>query len=149
MTASPSHSYSVKLTRSQLRTIQHALDFYQRMQMGQVNEMISVLPWAENVDWAAIHALLDGFGAAISAHTISKVGRSAYLSVGNDALPADNSMAYDIHRTIERFLSWERAVELGLVASMSSPRDWHTMLGVNYDEPAHYSSEPLPTIKRD
>jgi hypothetical protein len=149
MTASPSPSYSVKLTRSQLRTIMAALDFYQRMQMGQVREMISVLPWAENVDWAAVHALLDVFGAAISAHTTSNVGRNAYLSVGSDALPADNSMAYDIRRTIEHFLSWECAVEEGLIQSMSSPRNWRTMLGVNYDEPAHYSPEPLPTIKRD
>jgi hypothetical protein len=85
----------------------------------------------------------------LAPHCIDNVdGKGLSLGVGHPALPADNSIAYDIHRTIRHKLAWQRAVSEGIVASETSARKWPEMLHVDYDAPMKWSTEPLPTIEQ-
>lgn len=148
MTANP--TYTATFNRNQLRVIMQALDAYQRLQMGQIDELATVLPVKRDADWSRVHGAIEAFGRAVSPSLISEVGTGGRsLSIGHEELPADNAVAYDIRRVIEHHLAWERAVEQGLVESMDSPRDFPAMMTVDYDRPAHYGSEPLPTIARN
>jgi hypothetical protein len=148
MTASP--TYTATFNRNQLRVIMQALDAYQRLQMGQIDELATVLPVKHGADWSRVHGAIEAFGRAVAPSLISEVGTGGrFLGVGREGLPADNAVAYDIRRVIEHHLAWERAVEQGLVESVDSPRDFSAMMTVDYDRPAHYGSEPLPTIARN
>jgi hypothetical protein len=45
-------------------------------------------------------------------------------------------------------LSWERAVEEGVIESENSPRKWSEMMGVSFDSPMKRSNEPLAKLER-
>jgi hypothetical protein len=142
-------SYSVTLTEAQLQCIMAATDLYQRVQLGQWQEIMTSLPLQKPVDWQLLRDTFDSMSSLLAPHCIDNVdGKGSSLGVGHPALPADNSIAYDIHRTIRHKLAWQRAVSEGIVASETSARKWPEMLTVDYDAPMKWSTEPLPTIEQ-
>lgn len=142
-------SYSVTLTEAQLRCIMAATDLYQRVQLGQWQEIMTSLPLEKPVNWALLHDAFDTMSSLLAPHCIDSVdGKGSSLGVGHPALPVDNSIAYDIHRTIRHKLAWQRAVAEGIIASETSARKWPEMLTVDYDPPMKWSTEPLPTIEQ-
>jgi hypothetical protein len=107
------------------------------------------LPLQKPVDWQLLRDAFDSMSSLLAPHCIDNVdGKGSSLGVGHPALPADNSIAYDIHRTIRHKLAWQRAVSEGIVASETSARKWPEMLTVDYDAPMKWSTEPLPTIEQ-
>lgn len=143
-------TYTLTLTEKQLQAISDAADCFQRIQLGQWREAVDNLPinW-KKVDYSEYHNDIDEIGRILSKYMIDNInGTNSSLGVGNEKLPESNSILYEIHRVIRHKLSWERAVEEGIVKSEESPRDWSKMMTVNYDSPMKYSNEPLPKIER-
>lgn len=145
-----SKKYTVTLTEKQLRAISDAADLQQRLQLGQYREIENSLPIDyKTVNWEEFHEDMKEIGRLLSKHMIGDVdGTFCTLGVGNENLPESNSILYEIHRVIRHKLSWEKAVEDGIVESEESPRNWSKMMTVNFDEPMKYSDQPLPKIER-
>lgn len=141
--------YTITLTEKQIRAIQEATDLLQRVQLGQWQEIQDSLPLKKPIDYGCFHEDMDEIGRILSRYMIGGInGTNSSLGVGNENLPESNAILYEIHRVIRHKLSWERAVEDGIVESEDSPRDWSKMMTVNYDFPLKYSEEPLITIER-
>ena len=142
--------YTVTLTEKQLLAISDAADLQQRLQLGQYREIENSLPIDyKTVNWEEFHEDMKEIGRILSKHMIGDVdGTFCTLGVGNEKLPESNSILYEIHRVIRHKLSWEKAVEEGIVESEESPRNWSKMMTVNFDEPMKYSNQPLPKIER-
>lgn len=141
--------YTITLTEKQIRAIQEATDLLQRVQLGQWREIQDSLPLKKPIDYGCFHEDMDEIGRILSRYMIGGInGTNSSLGVGNENLPESNAILYEIHRVIRHKLSWERAVEDGIVESEDSPRDWSKMMTVNYDFPLKYSEEPLITIER-
>lgn len=141
--------YTITLTEKQIRAIQEATDLLQRVQLGQWQEIQDSLPLKKPIDYGCFHEDMDEIGRILSRYMIGGInGTNSSLGVGNENLPESNAILYEIHKVIRHKLSWERAVEDGIVESEDSPRDWSKMMTVNYDFPLKYSEEPLITIER-
>lgn len=143
-------TYTITLTEKQLQAISDATDLLQRVQLGQWREAVDNLPinW-KTVDYSEYHDDIDEIGKILSKYMIDNMnGTNSSFGVGNEKLPESNSILYEIHRVIRHKLSWEKAVEEGIVESEESPRDWSKMMTVNFDKPMKYSEEPLPKIGR-
>jgi hypothetical protein len=142
--------YTITLNEKQLRAICEATDLQQRIQLGQWLEIRDNLPLDyKNIDWSEFHNDMDEIGRLLSKHMIDGInGTNSSLGVGNEKLPESNSILYEIHRCIRHKLSWEKAVEDGIVESEDSPRKFPQMMTVNYDEPMKYSDEPFIQIER-
>jgi hypothetical protein len=141
--------YNLQLTEKQLLLLSEAANLMQRVQLGQWREIEDSLPLRMPIDYEQLHHDLTLMGKILSTHLIDGIdGCFSSLGVGSQNLPKSNSILYDIKRTIEHKISWERAVEEGIVESESSPRKWPQMMAVSYDPPMKWSDEPLPNIAR-
>lgn len=143
-------TYTITLTEKQLRAISDATDLLQRVQLGQWREAVDNLPIDyKTVNWDEFHQDMNEIAKILSKHMVDGInGTNSSLGVGNEKLPESNSILYEIHRVIRHKLSWEKAVEEGIVESEESPRNWSKMMTVNFDEPMKYSNQPLPKIER-
>lgn len=111
--------------------------------------MIDWLPLKDPTEWSTLHEDVDLMTKLLSHHMKDNIdGRSSAFGVGNPKCNEYHDVAYDIKKTIEHKISWERAVEEGIVESEESPRDWSKMMTVNYDNPMNFSGHPLPKITR-
>lgn len=141
--------YTITLNEKQMRAISDATDLLQRVQLGQWREIEDSLPLQKPVDWSEFHADMKLIGEILSKHMIDNInGFQSSLGVGNQNLPENNGVLYDIHRCIRYKLSMEYAVETGIIESEDSPRKWPEMMTVNYDPPNKWGNEPLIEIKR-
>lgn len=141
--------YTLEVNETQLKAIMAATELLTRVTGGQWQEMIEWLPLEAPTDWSSLHADIDLMTYLLSNHMKDNIdGRSAAFGVGNPKCHEFHDIAYDIKKTIEHKISWERAVEKGIVESEESPRDWSKMMSVNYDNPMNFSSQPLPKITR-
>ena len=145
-----SKMYQITLSEKQLRAICEATDLQQRVQLGQWQEIRDHLPLDyKNIDWSRFHDDMDEIGRILSKYMIYGFnGTNSSLGVGNEKLPESNSILYEIHRCIRHKLSWEKAVEDGIVESEDSPRKFPQMMTVDYDEPMKYSEEKFIQIQR-
>lgn len=144
-----SKRYTLEVNETQLKTIMAATELLSRVTGGQWQEMVDWLPLKTSIDWSALHDDVDTMTELLSYHMKDNIdGRSSAFGVGNPKCHEYHDIAYDIKKTIEHKVSWERAVEEGLVESEDSPRDWSKMMTVNYDKPMNFSGQPLPKITR-
>ena len=141
--------YTLEVNETQLKAIMAATELLSRVTGGQWQEMIEWLPLKNPRDWESFHTDLDLMTYLLSHHMKDNIdGRSSAFGVGNPKCHEFHDVAYDIKKTIEHKLSWERAVEEGIVESEESPRKYPEMLYVNYDKPMNFSGQPLPKITR-
>ena len=141
--------YTLEVNETQLKVIMAATELLGRVTGGQWQEMIDWLPLKTPTDWCAVHDDVDTMTTILSNHMKDNIdGRSAAFGVGSPKCHEYHDVAYDIKKTIEHKLSWERAVEEGVVESEDSPRKYPEMLYVNYDKPMNFSGQPLPKITR-
>jgi uncharacterized glyoxalase superfamily protein PhnB len=141
--------YNVVLSEKQLLVLAEAADLMQRVQLGQWREIQDSLPLQKPIDYEMLHSHMDIIGKILSHHMIDGIdGFVCSLGIGSSDLPKSNSILYDLRTTIEHKLSWERAVEEGIVENENSPRKWSEMMTVNFDPPMKWSDEPLPKITR-
>jgi hypothetical protein len=121
----------------------------QRVQLGQWREIEDSLPLRKPIDYEKLHKDMETIGEVLSRHMTDGVdGYRTSLGVGSQTLPESNGILYDLRQTIEHKISWERAVQEGIIESESSPRNWSKMMTVNFDPPMKWSDEPLPKITR-
>jgi len=141
--------YNLQLTEKQLLLLAEAANLMQRVQLGQWREIEDNLPLQRPIDYEQLHKDFIVIGEILSSHLIDGIdGRFSSLGIGSNNLPKSNSILYDLRTTIEHKVSWERAVEQGIIESESSPRKWPEMMTVNFDPPMKWSDEPLPKITR-
>jgi len=141
--------YNLKVSKRQLQVISQACDLLARLHMGQVGEIFDYLPMKEDVDYGKvwkIREVLSQMLPEILVHGID--GNSSSLGVGSLDLHKDSNIAIDIHDVIRHKLSWEDAVEKGIVDSEASPRKWPEMVYTSYDTPFHWGTEDLCELEK-
>jgi hypothetical protein len=141
--------YTLTITEKQAKALMDACNLLQRIQLGQVREIEDNLPLKKPIDYEQFHNDMRLIGSILSQHMIDNIdGSASSLGIGHPDLPESNGILYDLYKVIEHKLSWERAVEEGVVESENSPRNWNKMLGVNYDAPMRWGTEKLATMER-
>jgi hypothetical protein len=142
-------TYTLTITEKQARALEDATDLLQRVQLGQWREIEDNLPLKKPIDYEELRADLKIIGALLSKHMVGNIdGYGSSLGIGNENLPESNGILYDLHCVIRSKLSWERAVEMGIIESEDSPRKWPEMMTVNYDPPMKWGDEPLAKMER-
>jgi hypothetical protein len=142
-------TYTLTITEKQARALEDATDLLQRVQLGQWREIEDNLPLKKPIDYEELRADLKIIGALLSKHMVGNIdGYASSLGIGNENLPESNGILYDLHCVIRSKLSWERAVEMGIIESEDSPRKWPEMMTVNYDPPMKWGDEPLAKMER-
>ena len=142
-------TYTVTLTEEQLKVIEQATEFLARIQGGQIREVFDHLPLRKDMDWGRYHEIQDEITKMMPDILKDGIdGWSSSFGVGNTCLPKAHDIAWDIYSTFRYYRSWQYAIDQNWVEDFNSPRDWTKMMGVNYDNPFHWSQEPLPTVQR-
>jgi hypothetical protein len=142
-------TYNLTITEKQAWALQEATDLLQRVQLGQWKEIQDNLPLQKPIDYEEFHQDMRIIGAILSKHMIDGIdGGASSLGIGNKNLPESNGILYDLHCVIRHKLSWERAVEQNVIESEDSERKWPEMMGVNFDPPMKWGTEPLAKIER-
>lgn len=129
-------TYNLSVNKKQLETIKEACEFLSRVKGGQFKEVFRHLPIDDKLNAELVYR--------------SEVNASKHIdpliSKETDLEKYDYATAWDIYQVIRHKLSWQKAVEDGIVASEDSLRNWSQMVTVNYDDPIKTGTEPLPTI---
>jgi hypothetical protein len=142
-------TYTLTITEKQAQAICEATDLLQRVQLGQWREIEDYLPLRSPVDYTNLHEDIRLIGQILSRYMVNGIdGGASSLWIGHPSLPEDNGILYDLHCVIRHKLSWERAVEQGVVESEDSERKWPEMMTVNYDPPMKWGDEPLAKMGR-
>lgn len=137
--------YNLELTEKQLHAVLEATDLLQRIQLGQWTEIEKSLPLAESISYEDIQLI----GEILSKYMLYGFnGIGSCLGIGNSSLPNNNGILYDLYCVIRHKLSWESAVEKGIIENENSERKWPEMIGVSYDSPMKWGDEPLAKIER-
>lgn len=137
--------YTITVTERQARIISNACDLMARIGIGQWPEFLHYLPGANRMAWNDIRKELLPI---MSKHLVPVVGISGWgssLGVGSDKSAPDTDEAFDLNAVIRHRLAWDRAMDSGITDGAT--RNWPEMMGVDYDEPAHWGDEPLAEIK--
>jgi hypothetical protein len=142
-------TYTLTLTEKQLKVISTACELLSRIQGGQIREAFEHLPLKKPIDYEELRNDFKIIGALLSKHMIGNIdGYGSSLGIGHKDLPESNGILYDLHCVIRHKLSWERAVENGVIESEESPRKWPEMMAVSYDPPMKWSNESLAKMER-
>ncbi len=143
-----SMTYTLTVTEEQAKVISTACELLARIQGGQIKEAFVHLPLDKNLDWDVYHEIQDNLTERMP--EILKGGIDGWCSsfgVGSSELPKSHDIAWDLYQVVRHRLSWERAVEDGVVESVDSPRKFPEMMFVSFDEPMQYGTEPLAKIE--
>lgn len=138
-------SYTITLTRSQAQVLMRAAEVYARVGFGQIGDALDHLPSLVDkcgVGWETRGAVEDILSPVVGFNM-----RNSSLGVGNKNASPGSDTAWDIYTLIRHRLSWDRAVDEGIVA-LGAPRKWPEMMTVNYDEPSRYGDGPPATIRK-
>ena len=142
-------TYTLTITEAQARAISFACELFQRVQLGQWEEIVDWLPMKRPINYDQLHADRRTIGKILSQHMIDEIdGYGSSLGVGHPDLPGNNGVLYDLQCVIRKKLAWESAVERGVIESEDSPRKWPEMMQVSYDDPMKWGDEPLATMER-
>lgn len=138
--------YTIKLNKSQLETLSAATEVLARLGVGQFDYAFDWLPFAKgkyitHEDQLYFSERL----APLMVHNID--GYRSSLGINCNETPEFSKIAWDLYQVIRHRLSWERAVEEGIVTSLDDTRKWPEMMTVDYDTPFHASEEPLAEIE--
>lgn len=141
--------YNIQVTEEQLIVLQDATELLTRVMLGQWREIIDWLPLNKEFNYTQFHDDCDEIGKILSKYMYQNIdGHVSSLGIGNDYVHRYHVVSYDITCSIRHKLSWERAVEKGIVESETSPRKIPEMITVDFDEPRQWSAQPLIKIER-
>lgn len=139
--------YRIELTKVQLKVLSVATELLSRVMLGQWREILDWLPFQKDKNCSQFREDCNEISNTLSKYMHLEVdGYHSSLGIGNDYVHNYCSIAYDMHCSIRHELSWERAVEEGVIKDKDSPRKWPEMIGVDFDDPMKYSDEPLIEI---
>lgn len=144
----PSLGYRMKITvtPTQASIIKDALDIYLRLGIGQFRPALEKLPQKKLFDptW---HEDLMLIGKILSKHMIDNIdGWQRHLSISNEDVDLAAKIACEMYQVIRHHLSWNAAVNDGIVNSMDDGRDWDKMVSNAYDKPYRITTEPMAEI---
>lgn len=142
-------NYNLQVTEKQLQVISTACELLSRIQGGQVRDVFDHLPLRKDMDWGVYHEIQDELTKRMPEILKDGInGWSSSFGVGHKELPESHDISWDLYEVIRHKLSWERAVEKGIIESEDSPRNFTEMMTVNYDKPFMWGNEPLAKIER-
>jgi hypothetical protein len=149
MNRTPMKTYTLTITEKQARALMDACELLSRIQGGQVREVFEYLPLKKGVDWEVYHQIQDELTKRMPEILKDGInGWSSSFGVGHPELPESHDISWDLYQVIRHKLSWERAVEEGVIESENSPRKWSEMMGVSFDPPMKWSNEKLAIMTR-
>jgi hypothetical protein len=141
-------TFTLTLSEKQAQTISTACELLSRIQSGQILEAFGHLPLKKDIDWGVYHEIRDDLTKRMPEIFMDGIdGYGSFLGVGNTKLPESRDIAWDLYQVIRHHLSWQKAVEDGIVESMDSPREFLKMMGVNYDTPMKFGCESLAKME--
>ena len=142
-------TFTLTLSEKQAQTISTACELMSRIHGGQILEAFEHLPLKKDINWGVYHEIKDDLTKRMPEILMDGInGWNSSFGVGNKELPESHDIAWDLYQVIRHHLSWQRAVENGIVESMDSPREFLKMMGVNYDTPMNFGSEPLAKMEK-
>ena len=152
---SPAHkenmtkTYTLTITEEQAKVIEHSTELLSRIMGGQWREVLDWLPLQKEIDWEEYHNDVNIMTAILSKHMIDGIdGWSSSFGVGSSKVHRYHDIAWDLHQVVRHKLSWEGAVERGVIENEDSPRNWTEMMTVNCDTPIKFGPEPLAKMER-
>jgi hypothetical protein len=141
--------YNLQVTEKQLQVISTACELLSRIQGGQVREAFDYLPLRKDMDWEVYYEIQDELTKRMPEILKDRINDwNSSFGVGHKELPESHDISWDLYTVVRHKISWEQAVEKGIIESEDSPREFMEMMGVNYDTPMHWGSEPLAKIER-
>ena len=141
--------YNLQVTEEQLKVISTSCELLSRIQSGQIREAFDYLPLKKDTDWSIYHEIQDELTKRMPEILQDGIdGWSSSFGVGNPKLPDSHDIAYDLYKTITHKLSWEHAVEEGIIENENSPRKFPEMMYIRYDKPFNYGKEPLAKLEK-
>lgn len=148
-----SDTYTMTVTATQAAVISRACELLGRLGIGQWPEFIHCLP-GDAADQHAyeleedLRPIMAAWFARYPIGTRQTVinGWQSCLGVGNPDAAPDTDVAFDLHRVIRHRLAWDRATAKGITDGKT--RNWSEMLGVYFDEPMRYGTEPLAKMEK-
>lgn len=139
-------TYTLTLTPEQAQVLSHAAEIIARLGIGQFRDALEWLPTTEfrPDGW---HEDMETIGMLLSRHMKHNVdGYRSNLGINNKDVAEQARIAWDLYQVIRHRLSWDRAIEQGIVQP-GEPRKWLQMDSVNYDAPMKASTEPLARME--
>jgi len=114
----PKHEnmYKLVLSETQLRVIKAATDLYSRVQIGQINEALELLPLdIKNFNYGDWQDFRLNVHKGLAPFTIQNVdGYSSNLGIHNALTPDSARVSYDIHQVVRYQLKKDSAPPLEL-----------------------------------
>lgn len=135
-------TYTLTITRKQAEAISRACEIVSRLGMGQFKDALEELPLREYLPPGWHDTMMD------VARLLAPHLKSTSYGIRHADVSESSRILWDTYQVMRRQMAWEDAVAKGIVPSMDAPRRWPKMMSVWYDDPAHTSTEPLPTIQR-
>ncbi len=139
-----SKTYTLTITARQAALIRDACEVLARLGMGQIRDALDHLP-TDEFRPTSFHETADTIVRMLE----PLMKPSAYYpnqSPYRQQQRENMEIAWDLYQVIRHRLSWDYAIENGIIKP-GEPRNWKTMMGVNYDEPPHRGGEPLAKME--
>ena len=123
--------YRLELSKSQAETLCTAAEIFARIGMGQIGMVLDYLPSCPSYEQRR------------EVERVLGIGQFGGITTAEGSI----SLAWDLYQVIRYRLSWDKAVEEGVVESADSPRKWPEMMQVWYDNPVLTGEEPLAKME--
>lgn len=142
------HEYCIKLSEHQAQVVRDACELYSRVCMGQWQEAFYLAPLKKDVDRELLREDLRSAAKLLAKHLVNDIdGAGSFLGIGHKDLSDKARTSFDIYQVVRKQIAWDAAIERDYVKDITSPRDFTTMFGVQYDEAIRYGKDSLPTIR--
>ena len=137
----------VGVSEKTLKTIKTACELLARVQLGQIDRAIELLPLKEDYDNEKYWELLDIIHSRLPELTIENIdGYRSSLGIGHSKVSDMSSIAWDVCEVVRYKLAWQFAIDQRWVESEDSSKT-DKMYGVEYYTPMGWGSEPLIKIE--
>jgi hypothetical protein len=138
----PRHTITVSDT--QLRVLIRVTEAFSRICSGQLFAVIDALPLKKEVRYDDVNCRMRYALDGLMEGDID--GIRSTLGIANDEVEIEAKIAWDLYQVLRHHESWGRAVDDGIIESMSSQRKWPEMMSVVFDDPLPVCDERLATI---
>lgn len=135
-------TWTLKLTDAQIGVVMTALEQYSRIGIGQLNVISDLARDGELPGETVAHEKVDIANKYLDLVKESLFGLTPNASHGilSPAVPMPFKRAWVLYTTLRYATSWKRA-------GYPEKRDWHTMMGTNYDAPWVDLGEPEAQVE--
>ena len=140
--------YTLELTSRQVSTLRRACEILSRLHMLQFDMVLEEVMYSKQCydrikkhhgtdGMHSIFRLIKDTGNFLKSLLSPDLDRNAYYGIRNENTSEDTEIAYDIQQVLRHCQSWEE---------VPPEKDYKGFLGVSYDSPMKFGTEPLPKI---